>query len=114
MLARAYADDTAIVTDDIWRDGPKLMQIFEEFASFSGLCLNFQKSVVIPLSTKPLNDFRGQLVAKRPMWREMQVSSSGTYLGFAVGPGKMDKSWTRAAEKYRERVAIWENQPLGL
>jgi hypothetical protein len=48
------------------------------------------------------------------MWREMQVSSSGTYLGFAVGPGKMDKSWTRAAEKYRERVAIWENQPLGL
>ena len=49
VWVRAYADDTAVVLNDFWRQAPALASIFEDFASVSNLYLNYAKSVIIPL-----------------------------------------------------------------
>jgi hypothetical protein len=46
---RAFADDTAIVIDDM-RLLPRIIKIFEEYAGFSNLGLNLSKTIVIPLT----------------------------------------------------------------
>ena len=51
ICVRAYADDTALVTSDFWRDAPRLQRVFDEFARISGLHLNIGKCVIIPLTT---------------------------------------------------------------
>ena len=113
-MARAYADDTAIVTNNFQRDAPTLQQIFSEFGRISGLHLNTSKSVIIPLSVEHLDKFRARLAVDVPDWSNMVVARSGTYLGFSVGPEKQDQSWTKPAAKFKTRVAMWSNEPLGL
>ena len=49
VFVRAYADDTAVVLTDFWRQAPVLANIFETFADLSCLRLNTAKSVIIPL-----------------------------------------------------------------
>ena len=66
-----------------------MQQIFEQFEQISGLGLHYGKSV-IPLSLEPLPTFRARLRLVVPQWADMQVSTTGTYLGFALGPGKKD------------------------
>ena len=114
MCVRAYADDTAVVTSDFWRDAPRLRRVFDEFAKLSGLHLNIGKCVIIPLTTTPLQEVRERLANDIPEWRNMQVAWSGTYLGFVIGPEKQDQSWHRATTKYQSRVAAWAKQGLGL
>jgi hypothetical protein len=46
---RAFADDTAIVIDDMTLL-PRIFKIFEDYAGFSNLGLNLKKHVVIPLT----------------------------------------------------------------
>ena len=65
---RAYADDTAAVSEDIRRDGPVIAKVFEEFASFSGLELNLDKTVLIPLYHTDLHEVRDQLRHHIPEW----------------------------------------------
>ena len=66
ICVRAYADDTALVTNDFWRDAPILQRIFDEFSSISGLHLNMAKCVIIPLTTTPLQRFRERLADDLP------------------------------------------------
>ncbi len=49
----AYADDTALVIKDFWRDAKKIAQIFEEWKRITGLKLNLKKSIIIPLQENP-------------------------------------------------------------
>ena len=46
---RAFAADTAMVIDDM-RLLPRIIAIFEEYAGFSNLGLNLNKTMVIPLT----------------------------------------------------------------
>ena len=71
--------------------------MFSEFAKISGLELNLDKCVVIPLNRQPLDEARRQLAISVPEWHNMQVADCGTYLGFVIGPGKKDQSWIKAA-----------------
>ena len=111
---RAYADDTATVTPDFWHDAPLLRNLFDDFERVSGLGLNIGKCVIIPLSPQPLPNFRERLCSAVPEWGNMQVATFGTYLGFAVGPGKGDATWNKPAVKFTARAHMWSGLPLGL
>ena len=49
-----------------------------------------------------------------PEWASTLLSTHGTYLGFPVGPGRVDKVWGKALKKYSERVRLWSGMGLGL
>ena len=82
----------------------------------SGLDLNLDKTVVIPLWEEAgdqkdgsmssdmkkarVQRISGQLEEAKPFWGNMDVSFSGKYLGFEEGPGKGEKTWDKASEKY--------------
>ena len=48
-VVRAYADDTAVLVQDLWKDAPELAKILYDFGSMSNLTLNLQKTIVVPL-----------------------------------------------------------------
>ena len=66
MLARAFADDTAAVTADIFEDADALLEVFETYARMSGLRLNLRKTVIIPLCTTPIEDWAQRFLAAHP------------------------------------------------
>jgi hypothetical protein len=114
MLVRAYADDTALVIRDFWAAAPCLANFFQDLAAVSGLQLNLNKSIIIPLAITDLRAFGERLVTTIPSWASMPVQLSCKYLGFFMGPGKDDQSWRAPMRKFRERVGMWRNLPLGL
>ena len=113
-LALCYADDTALVLDNFWKEAPILKKLLQEFAEVSGLHLNLGKCVIIPLDEGTLDTFQKRLDAKIPGWKKMQVAHHGKYLGFMVGPDKGDKSWQEPTRKFLERCQLWEAQGAGL
>ena len=46
--------------------------------------------------------------------RILQLRILANILAFYVGPGKRDSSWKAPMKKFRERVGMWKDQPLGL
>ena len=64
--------------------------------------------------TEPLRTMRTNLGIVVPAWNHMIVAWEGQYLGFAVGPGKKDSSWTKPAPKYAERSRMWTRREQGL
>ena len=113
-LARAYADDTALVCEDFEAEGPILEKLLREFEEVSGLRLNLQKCIIIPLGTKDVGAFRRQRDNWVPGWRTMLVEGCGKYLGFWVGPTKGEKSWTEPLQKFQTRCTTWAEQGMGL
>ena len=47
-MVRSFADDTAMVAHNIWRDGTGILQTFDEFERMTHLKLNLSK-IFIPL-----------------------------------------------------------------
>ena len=113
-FTRAYADDTAIVIQDFWKAAPSLIKLFEDWCKVSGLSLNLTKSVIIPLNATRLDEFASNLLTAATGWEDMPVKTTCKYLGDFVGPGKSDLSWNKPLEKFKERVSMWKDQPLGL
>ena len=113
-LARCYADDTALVLNNFWAEAPTLMRIFQDFSQISGLHLNLRKCIIMPLDEGGIDDFKAQLQQQLPAWKDMQISRSGKYLGFCVGPDKGDSSWEEPTEKFLKRCALWGAQGTGL
>ena len=50
-MTKAYADDIAMVVEDLPTLTPVILSTFDEFESFSSLQLNMDKTVVIPLGS---------------------------------------------------------------
>ena len=114
-VVRAYADDTAVVVQDLWRDAPLLPKIFEEFASLANLDLNIGKTVIVPLFPSPaLDAVKAQLQAELPAWRQVQILYCGKYLGFQVGPSAGESCWNEATAKYKQRATAWADHLRGL
>ena len=42
-----------------------------------------------------------------PDWASLKISDKGTYLGFAIGPGRGSSSWDKPLAKYVSRVKRW-------
>ena len=114
IFIRAYADDTALVTKDFWDTAPRLAVVFEEFSHISGLKLNKNKSIIIPLSNSPLEVFQNRKVVEVPAWADMPAQWTCKYLGYFMGPGKHDESWKAPFKKFKTRIGMWQDQPLGL
>ena len=110
-IPRAFADDTAIVVDDLAAHAHTLAGIFNSFGDISGLKLNLPKCVVIPLWDGASSD---QIAQWEPAWDSMCVASWGRYLGLAIGPGKLEHSWDNALPKYVQRAHDWSAHHLGL
>ena len=113
-LVRAYADDTALVVENMWQDGPTLPRLFKQLQAISGLSLNITKCIIIPLSCCDHVTFKADLSHHVPDWRNMTVASCGKYLGFYVGPGKGDKSWDGPCKKFIDRCQLWHDRPVGM
>jgi hypothetical protein len=131
-VVRAYADDTAIVLTDFWKQAPLLASIFEEFGALSNLRRNYEKCVVIPLNPVglrppgvlassqvspdegPLRRLSHDLKRLVPIWSNMTIDWAGTYLGFVVGPGKGEETWRKPVAKYMERCRMWAGRGQGL
>ena len=171
-VTRAFADDIALLSNDLPRDADTIKAIFEEFAEISGLDLNLNKTVVIPLWEEPgdeedmvmsegmkaarINRIRQWVYPETTMladmvsnsssssdnqslypedtmladmvaeprsssqvepehfWTKMDMSFSGKYLGFEEGPGKGEKTWGKAGEKFTERAKTWGKLGAGL
>ena len=85
LVVKAYADDTAIVSRDIWRDGPMLAKIFKDFSATSGLHLSLRKCFFMPLFPDKLGTLRCQLRERIPIWADMIIDYKGKYFGFVMG-----------------------------
>ncbi len=68
---RAYADDTAVILKDIFRDGPRLLHLYREFGDISGLRVNLPKSVVIPLTNR-IDIFKEEFQNRCPTWEGIE------------------------------------------
>jgi hypothetical protein len=113
-LTRAFADDTAMVIDDLFDLAGPIHKVFQDFGTISRMVLNIPKTVIIPLWHQPLAGIKGKIAQELPDWRDVEVNTAGRYLGFMSGPGKGTLSWTKANLKYEERVGLWSSQGLGL
>ena len=91
-VIRAYADDTAVLIQDLYADAPVLAKIFQEFGEISNLALNLSKTVVVPLFPLPnLFEAKATLSKIAPSWSAAQFAYCAKYLGFLVGPGAGNK-----------------------
>ncbi len=63
---RAYADDIAVVYPIGLEDLPVVVKLFSEFETFSGLRLNLQRSVVVPLHLCDLTRVHDNIARKIP------------------------------------------------
>ena len=103
-----YADDTAVVVKDMACHLPLLCIIFQDLEAAANLNLNLKKCVLILLGDRPLEGIPQALASICPRWVEMKPGHYGTYLGFAVGPGKANHSWTTPLRKAWEKMLLWD------
>jgi hypothetical protein len=80
----------------------------------SGLELNINKTVCIPLWEKGAEELKQTLSRPNEDWKDICISEHGTYLGFCVGPGRCGRAWDKPIAKYLKRCYSWGSQGLGL
>ena len=66
LVARAFADDTAAVSADIFSDAAALLDVFRRYAAMSGLELNMRKTVIIPLVPEAPDRWGARFLAAFP------------------------------------------------
>ena len=99
-LERAYADDLVIVVFRALENMPTLHSIFAEYALISGLKLNFQKTVIVPLFDYDAMDLRAEISRRAPAWGAMAIRDKAIYLGLVLGPGAKENSWEAPIRQY--------------
>ena len=111
---RAFADDVGMVLPSVTRHFSRVIQVYADFARFSGLRLNLHKTVVIPLWQDSLDVARTLLSQHSPEALHMDFARQGTYLGFSVGPDRQSGLWKKALDKFQNRVMSWQSAQLSL
>jgi len=111
---RAFADDIALVLQDVDAALPILHSIFDELRQVAGLDLNKKKCILIPLWPSTVEQVKNELVISYPEWADLQVAYSGTYLGVSIGPEGAHGFWDAALQKYHKRAQDWGKAGLGL
>ena len=94
-LVRAFADDIAIVVDDVFTALPLLESVFRELECLAGLVLNRPKCVLIPLWPSCKEQVSKELASSYPSWASTCVDYSGKYLGVLIGLLSTDAIWTK-------------------
>jgi len=114
LTRRAYADDIAVVTENLAGDIQQLHTVYSQFREISAMSLNVKKCVVVPLAPGRIQQTQVLIKNRVPEWATMQVDAKANYLGFVLGPGKGESSWSKPLRKYAERAKDWEDQPGGM
>ena len=83
---KAYADDLAMATRNLFKDITLLEPLFEEYYLLSGLKLHYGKSVIVPLSNIAPDVLRDRLQASGSSWAGFAIRFSAKYLGYMMGP----------------------------
>ena len=100
---RAFADDVGMTLPDVSTHLSSVLQVYEQFASFSGLSLNLPKTVIIPLWEVDLAEDKRALASMVPRAGRMSFATRGTFLGFAVGPTRQEHMWENCLGKFQSR-----------
>ena len=69
---RAYADDLAVALQNWKAAMPLLVRAFQDFASASGLHLNFSKVVLVPLGMSSPSTASQWIASAHPVWAQVQ------------------------------------------
>ena len=112
-VPRAYADDTALIIQDLFRDLPHVQEVFGMFAKVSGLRLNIPKTVIVPLGGHTPEEVTRILQERDDVWKDVLCAHKATYLGFVIGPDKQEASWYKPVAKAMDRVRSWDWSNLG-
>jgi hypothetical protein len=111
----AFADDIGLVVLDFWKSSPTLQRVFDEFSQISGLHLNLNKTVMIPLwKIGSENNIRLLIQENCSPWKNITISDRGKYLGFIVGPRAELDGWSKPLQKFKARVEHWAALKLGI
>ena len=113
-VTRAYADDLAMVLPTGVDALGHLEEVFREYELISALHLHHGKSVLIPLSLESHEKIYEELVRRAPGWSDLGIADCARYLGFVLGPGRGQNSWTTAVNKMRCRARIWRSVGAGM
>ena len=111
---RAFADDTALVTDNFHSTASTIHSLFREFAAISSLRLNMPKTVMIPLWRSTPDQVRRMVKDEHPSWKEVEVTYAARYLGVILGPDSVHKSWEKATDRFTQRCLQWCTLHLGI
>ena len=99
-LLSAYADDLAIVLNDLFRQLPFVIEVLRYWARASALHLNVPKCTVVPLWRAALDEVRGRLRRAIPWFAACAVEHHARYLGIALGPGAQHHLWEGALARF--------------
>ena len=111
---RAYADDTALVHAAIFQHIGALQDMFIEYERISGLRLNIDKTVFVPLFRYDRDEVRRRLTREAPLRGALPIQDKAKYLGMVVGPGRGTSSWDAPFRKFMERAVLWGQMGVGL
>ena len=111
----AFADDIGIVIRNVQDTLPEISSIFSDFARISGLHLNIEKCVVIPLvdSDVKIQEFTAYFHESVPEWSNFAIKTHGEYLGFQLGPGSTNAQFDNALKKGTDTIQRWKNLSAG-
>ena len=103
-VVRAFADDTAMLSTCFNKDAPLIMHLFREFATISGLHLNIDKMVVIPLWKSTANSVRRWLRDEHPEWARVEITWAARYL----------VSWSGLKSSMQVGLRLWPSSCPGV
>ncbi|CAK0852851.1 unnamed protein product [Prorocentrum cordatum] len=110
---RAYADDLAVVVQDIETGAPVLERIFEEYEALSGLRLCHGETAVVPLLPAAAGQVWQLLARVAPTLADFSIQYHAKYLGFVLGPERGSLTWHKALRKYVDRAQVWGQTGCG-
>ncbi len=111
---KAFADDIAIVVDDVEEALGLLEEFFRDLEQIAGLDLNKKKCILIPLWQGDLREIQNDIARKFQFWAPIQVEYKGMYLGTLIGPESNEHFWDKAVKKFMEAATAWGKLGLGL
>ena len=112
----SFADDIALVIQNLLLALPRLLVVFKVFGLASGLKLNLLKCVLVPLGDDPdiVKRFADTLRTHAPSWSSIRVQLSAEYLGFMLGPDSHTKQWDVVIRKACDTSRRWANLHSGM
>ena len=94
---------------------PEIIEVFNEYASFSNLKLNLKKTVVIPTyHTDDLQKEKHRIARNRHDLKQLQWTYSAKHLGVYIGRGGESMAWDEALAKYKQRAIRWRQLSMGM
>lgn len=98
-LVCGYADDLAIVTRELFRTLPVMIDLFRTYEHVSGLALNVGKCVIIPLWHYSRPNVTKLITEYGSAWKNIAIKDFVKYLGFIIGH-KCDNNEWAAVEQH--------------